>query len=49
MKGIIVRNLNWWLARPIFDRDGVLTIGYGYPQQYMAEPVQRPPAAVTGA
>lgn len=42
MKGIIVRNLNWWLARPIFDRDGVLTIGYGYPQQYMAEQYNAP-------
>ena len=42
MKGIIVRNLNWWLARPIFDRDGVLTIGYGYPQMYMAEQYNAP-------
>ena len=42
MKGIIVRNLNWWLAKPIFDRDGVLTIGYGYPQQYMAEQYNAP-------
>lgn len=42
MKGIIVRNLEWWLARPIFDRDGVLTIGYGYPQMYMAEQYNAP-------
>ena len=42
MKGIIVRNLAWWLARPIFDRDGVLTIGYGYPQMYMAERYNAP-------
>ena len=42
MKGIIVRNLAWWLARPIFDRDGVLTIGYGYPQMYMAEQYNAP-------
>ena len=42
MKGIIVRNLNWWLQRPIFDRDGVLTIGYGYPQMYMAEQYNAP-------
>ena len=42
MKGIIVRNLQWWLARPIFDRDGVLTIGYGYPQMYMAEQYNAP-------
>ena len=48
MKGIIVRNLNWWLARPIFDRDGVLTIGYGYPQQYMAEQYNAPRQPVLG-
>lgn len=42
MKGIIVRNLQWWLARPIFDRDGVLTIGNGYPQMYMAEQYNAP-------
>ncbi|MCI7794528.1 DUF2264 domain-containing protein, partial [bacterium] len=37
MKGIIVRNLEWWCQKPIFDRDGVLTIGYTYPQLYMSE------------
>ena len=42
MKGIIVRNLQWWCARPIFDRDGVLTIGYGYPQLYMSEKYNSP-------
>ena len=42
MKGIIVRNLQWWCARPIFDRDGVLTIGYAYPQLYMSEKYNSP-------
>ncbi len=42
MKGIIVRNLQWWCTRPIFDRDGVLTIGYGYPQLYMSEKYNSP-------
>lgn len=42
MKGIIVRNLDWWLRKPIFDRDGVLTIGYCYPQMYMAERYNAP-------
>lgn len=42
MKGIIVRNLQWWMARPIFDRDGVLTIGYTYPQLYMSERYNAP-------
>lgn len=42
MKGIIVRNLQWWLSKPIFDRDGVLTIGYCYPQLYMSERYNAP-------
>lgn len=37
MKGIILRNLRWWFSKPIFDRDGFLTIGYAYPSQLMAE------------
>lgn len=37
MKGIIVRNLEWWLKQPIFDSHGVLTIGYAYPNINMAE------------
>ena len=37
MKGLIVRNFNWWLGQKMFDRDGILTIGYCYPQMYMAE------------
>ncbi len=42
MKGIIVRNLQWWLDRPILDRDGVLTIGYCYPDLYMSERYNAP-------
>lgn len=42
MKGIITRNLQWWLKRPIFDRDGVLTVGYCYPNLYMAEQYNAP-------
>ena len=42
MKGILVRNLQWWMEKPIFDRDGVLTIGYCYPQMYMAERYNAP-------
>ena len=42
MKGIIVRNLEWWLHKPIFDRDGVLTIGYCYPNLYMSEQYNSP-------
>ncbi len=42
MKGLIVRNFNWWLEQKIFDRDGILTIGYCYPQMYMAERYNAP-------
>ncbi len=42
MKGIIVRNLNYWLDKPIFDHDGVLTIGYEYPNLTMAESYNAP-------
>ena len=37
MKGLIVRNFRWWLEQKIFDRDGILTNVYCYPQMYMAE------------
>ncbi|MFA9376513.1 MAG: DUF2264 domain-containing protein [Lachnotalea sp.] len=37
MKGLIVRHLEDWMEKPIFDRDHILTIGYGYPNLIMAE------------
>ncbi|MDP3179132.1 MAG: DUF2264 domain-containing protein, partial [Spirochaetaceae bacterium] len=37
LKGLVLRNLRWWFARPIFDGGGLLTIGYGYPNLLMAE------------
>jgi len=37
MKGIITRNLEWWLSKPIFDNAGVLSVGYAYPNINMAE------------
>lgn len=37
MKGIISRHLEWWMSKPIFDNDGVLTVGYGYPNLIMSE------------
>lgn len=37
IKGIISRNLEWWLSQPIFDNSGVLTVGYAYPNLCMAE------------
>lgn len=42
MKGLIVRSFQWWLRQKIFDRDGILTIGYCYPQMYMAERYNAP-------
>ena len=42
VKGILARHLNWWLEQKIFDRDGVLTIGYGYPNLIMGERYNAP-------
>lgn len=48
MKGLIVRHLRYWMSLPIFDRDGVLTIGYGYPNLIMAERYNGPGSAYWG-
>ena len=37
LKGLIVRHLKYWMSKPIFDRDHILTIGYGYPNLIMGE------------
>ena len=37
MKHLLLGNMRKWFAKPIFTRDGVLTIGYGYPSLLMAE------------
>lgn len=37
IKGLIVRHLCDWMKKPIFDRDDILTIGYGYPNLVMGE------------
>ncbi|WHY01226.1 DUF2264 domain-containing protein [Neobacillus sp. DY30] len=42
MKGLILRNLRWWFQQPIFDANGLLTIGYGYPNLIMAENYNAP-------
>lgn len=41
-KGILLRNLRKWCARPIFTGDGLLSIGYGYPNLNMAEEYNAP-------
>lgn len=42
IKGIISRNFQWWLKQDMFDRDGILTIGYAYPNLIMAERYNAP-------
>lgn len=37
IKGHFLRHLRWWSRLPIADRDGVLSIGYGYPDLFMSE------------
>jgi hypothetical protein len=37
LKNLVLRNLETWMNRPIFDHTGVLTIGYGYPNPFMSE------------
>ncbi len=42
LKHLLLSNLRWWFGKPIFTRDGVLTIGYGYPDLLMAEGYNAP-------
>lgn len=38
IKGIITRSLKWWLSKDIFDGQGILNLGYTYPQLSITEP-----------
>jgi len=42
MKHLLLGNMRKWFAKPIFTRDGVLTIGYNYPNLHMAEGYNAP-------
>lgn len=42
VKGIINRHLRYWLSMPVFQGDGTLSIGYGYPNLTMAERYNAP-------
>ena len=42
VKGMLLRNLRYWFSMPIFDRDGVLTVGYGYPNLVISEGYNAP-------
>ena len=37
LKNLVLRNLESWLRRPIFDNAGVLSVGYHYPNLFMSE------------
>src|SRR5436190_10328264 len=37
VRGLALRHLRWWSDRPISDRDGVLSVGYGYDNRTMSE------------
>ncbi|OKP76005.1 hypothetical protein A3842_18735 [Paenibacillus sp. P3E] len=42
IKGLILRNMRWWLKQDILNEEGVLTIGYAYPNLVMAENYNSP-------
>ncbi|WP_380872663.1 hypothetical protein ACFB49_35810 [Sphingomonas sp. DBB INV C78] len=42
LKGLYLRHLRWWRQWPITRRDGVLSVGYGYPDANMAEGYNAP-------
>jgi len=42
LKGVILRHLRYWFNRPILDSEGILTIGYGYPNLVLAEQYNAP-------
>ncbi len=37
IKGYYLRHLRWWSDKPFADRDGVLSVGYAYPNLMMSE------------
>jgi hypothetical protein len=42
IKGLFLRNLRWWFSQAPFSETGLLSIGYAYPNQYMAERYNSP-------
>ncbi|MBB3114003.1 hypothetical protein FHS18_006119 [Paenibacillus phyllosphaerae] len=42
LKGLFLRHLRWWFRQSIFASDGVMTIGYAYPNLVMAENYNAP-------
>src|SRR5262249_23575445 len=41
-KGLYLRHLRWWSQKPIADRCGILTVGYGYPNLLVSESYNSP-------
>nr|WP_321455557.1 DUF2264 domain-containing protein [uncultured Cohaesibacter sp.] len=42
MKGQLLRHLRWWSEQPFAERDGVMSIGYVYPNLFMSEAYNAP-------
>lgn len=42
MKSRVLGNLRWWFSQPIFNADGLLTVGYAYPNLCMSENYNAP-------
>lgn len=42
IKSLFMRHLRWWARQPIFTGDGILTVGYAYPNLHMAEQYNSP-------
>ena len=43
IKGLLLRNLRWWSKHPhIFQSNGMLNVGYTYPNYYLAENYNSP-------
>jgi hypothetical protein len=42
IKGLLLRHLRWWGTQPITGRDGILSVGYSYPNLMMSEAYNAP-------
>ncbi|PSS65925.1 hypothetical protein C6558_06020 [Ensifer sp. NM-2] len=42
LKGFYLRNLRWWAKQPMASRDGILPVGYAYPNLLMCETYNSP-------
>ncbi|WP_321377243.1 DUF2264 domain-containing protein [Rhizobium sp.] len=42
IKGLLLRHLRWWGTQPITGRDGILSVGYSYPNLLMSEAYNAP-------